>query len=220
MYAVELPALAVAEPPTKVSKLLAVVVNTALRDKVPLNVSALCNETAFEIVRLLSAVTLEGITVPAKELPIVRLEEEVVVRLVAVPAMAAPFSVSVLLPTLNAPFVNVRVPLKARFPSSETPLLLLIVRLVNEVKFDGIVILEDDPPNERLEVASNTSLVGVPAIAGPLSVIVAPVPDSVPEVSVSVPFTVRLVPVRVTASPPVLLIVRLLTIVGKVEPVF
>lgn len=83
-------------------------------------------------VRLVNAVTVEGMSIgPAFDPPKLKLEEALGMKLVAVPPMVGPFRDNVLAPTLNKPFVKVKVPAMARFDPSETdPLLvLLMVRL-------------------------------------------------------------------------------------------
>ena len=63
------------------------------------------------IVKLLNAVTLEGIlNGPAFDPPKDKSDDEVVAKLVAVPAIAPPFNANVFVPTVNVPVVKVSVP--------------------------------------------------------------------------------------------------------------
>src|SRR5258707_32936 len=78
-------------------------------------------------VRPLIAVTLLGRFTPDELPPKTSVEEEVVVRFAAVPAMAAPFSVSVFAPTANVPLVSVRPLVIATEPPRLTPLALLMM---------------------------------------------------------------------------------------------
>ena len=99
---------------------------------VPLTVGLLFSVSPllFDSVRLSSCVTLEGRFTPDAAPPKVRLDEDVVERLVGVPAIVGPLSVRVFAPTEKAPLVNVRVLLTVRFEVSATPpVVLAIVRL-------------------------------------------------------------------------------------------
>jgi len=80
------------------------------------------------IVRLFKAATLDGTDIPAELPPKTRLEEEVVDRFVAVPAIAGPFNVSVLPATEKLPEVSVKVPFIVVEPHKVTPPDRLIVR--------------------------------------------------------------------------------------------
>ena len=76
-------------------------------------------------VKLFNAVILEGIANgPALVPPKDKFEEDVVVKLVAVPAIAAPFKFKVFAPTVNVPVVKVRVPFTVGEPDKLKPPLL------------------------------------------------------------------------------------------------
>ena len=62
------------------------------------------------IVRLLRAVIFLGINTSLEEPPKTRLEEDVVDKLVAVPAIAGPSNSRVFAPTENAPLIKLSVP--------------------------------------------------------------------------------------------------------------
>src|SRR5208282_1257156 len=81
------------------------------RVSVPLIVGLLFRVTPLVLlmVRLVNAVTMLGIPTPAELPPKERLDDDVVARLEAVPAMAGPFRASVFVPTVSVPLVRVRV---------------------------------------------------------------------------------------------------------------
>jgi len=122
---------------------------------VPLTVGELCKVTilVFVIERLFNADTPDGIKTPAVVPPNTRLDDEVVLKFVGVPAMVGPFNVSVFAPTENVPDVRVRVPPTVTLPHNETA--LLIVRLFN-VTPDRLAVPE--PPIIKFEVAPPISV--------------------------------------------------------------
>ena len=89
------------------------------------------------------------------------------------------------------PWVIVTMLLTVIFPFNVIPLVLLIVRLLRFVTLPGIVTPEDDPPNDKLEVAAVIRLLGVPAMAGPFNARVFAPTLKLPDVSVSVPANVH-----------------------------
>ena len=81
-------------------------------------------------VRLLSWVTVLGTLTPGELPPKERLDDDVVDRLVGVPAIVGPFSASVFPATASVPLVSVRVSPTVVVPlASVAPLALLILRL-------------------------------------------------------------------------------------------
>jgi hypothetical protein len=98
---------------------------------VPLIVRELCKATMFALVieRLFKATTLVGIKTPDDVPPKTRLEAAVVMRFDGVPAIAGPFNVSVLLPTVKVPAVRLSVPSTVVFPARVLLPLPEIVRL-------------------------------------------------------------------------------------------
>jgi len=99
-------------------------------------------------VRLLRANTLPGIFIPAVLPPNDRLEDEVVERFDAVPAMAGPFKDNVYAPTVNVPLASVGVPLTVLLAFSVTPPELLTVRLLSTEEDVGNslpVVTPDEP---------------------------------------------------------------------------
>jgi hypothetical protein len=87
---------------------------------------------------------------PELDPPNIRLDEDVVERFEGVPAIAGPFNVRVLAPTVNVPDVRVRIPPTVTSPHKETA--LLMTRLFSEtaerfaVPDPPIVILDVAPP--------------------------------------------------------------------------
>jgi len=79
-------------------------------------------------VRLFKFAMLEGSVSPDVVPPMTREEEEVVVKLVGVVAIAGPFKVRILPATAKAPEVMVRVPLIVVLSHKVTPPLQLIVK--------------------------------------------------------------------------------------------
>jgi hypothetical protein len=75
-----------------------------------------------------------------------------------------------------------------------TPFALLIVRLFRLVTLPGILTPAEDPPKDKLDVATVIKLLGVPAIAGPFNVSVLLLTVKVPAVRVRIPFTVKSAP--------------------------
>ena len=67
-------------------------------------------------VRLLNAVTLDGTIIPVDDPPNIKVDEDVVLRLFGVPAIAGPLRVSELAATAKVPAVSVRLPLTVAFP--------------------------------------------------------------------------------------------------------
>jgi len=167
-----------------------------VRDKLPLTVNGPFMVTPFVLlmVRLFTWDTVEGIFTPAEEPPNTRLEEDVVDKLVGVPAMEGPFSVSVLAPTAKVPDVNVNVPAKVVDPFIVTPFVLLIVRLLSWATVEGIAIPAELPPKTRFVKEVVERFAGVPAIAGPFRVRVLAPTAKVPLLIFKVPLTVRLPP--------------------------
>ena len=82
------------------------------------------------IVRLFKAVILDGMFTPTELPPNDNEEEEVVIKLVAVPAIVGPLKVNVFDPTVKVPLLKVKVPATLTSPPSVTPLALVIVRLL------------------------------------------------------------------------------------------
>lgn len=94
-----------------------------------------------------------------------RLEEDVVVKLLAVPAIYGPDNVNVLLPTANVPAVNVKVPLTVGllFKLYVCPL-VFIVRLLIAVKLGSVNGPVPVQLNTKLEVELEVTLFTVPEI--------------------------------------------------------
>jgi hypothetical protein len=135
------------------------------------------------IVRLLRFETLEGIEIPAAVPPYTRLDEDVVVRFVGVPAIAGPFKVSVFAATVRAPDERVSVPPTVTFPHRET--VLFTVRLFN-VTADRFA--DPEPPIIILEFAPPRR---VPQFIGPFSVKVLFPIDKPPPPGLNVPLITR-----------------------------
>src|SRR5208282_6429665 len=95
---------------------------------------------------------------------------------------------------------------------NDRPLLLLLVRLFNAVTLLGTLTPAALPPKDRLDDDGVDRLVGVPAMAGPLSTSVFAPTANVPLFSVSVPLTATF---ALRLTPAVLLSVRLLTVAGR-----
>jgi hypothetical protein len=70
-----------------------------------------------------------------------------------------------------------------------TPFALFIVRLLRFVTLPGIITPAEDPPKDKLDVATATKLPGVPAMVGPFNVRVLAPTVKVPAVRVRVPST-------------------------------
>ena len=75
-------------------------------------------------------------------------------------------------PACTIPLVRVKTPPAASVMLLfiVTPFALFIVRLFRFVTLAGIKTPAEDPPKDKLDVATVTKLPGVPAIVGPLSV--------------------------------------------------
>jgi hypothetical protein len=107
---------------------------------------------------LLRAVTLEGIATELELPPKTKLEDDVVDRFVAVPAIAGPLRVRVYAPTVNVPEVSVRVPPTVTSPLMVIPFERLMVRLFSVTAGSDVVVpeakvmLEDAPPVSEPEV--------------------------------------------------------------------
>jgi hypothetical protein len=84
---------------------------------------------ALFIVRLARFATLAGIKTPAEDPPKIKVDVAAVDKLPGVPAIAGPFRVRVLGPTVKVPAVRVRVPLSDRF--APNIIFLLVVKLFN-----------------------------------------------------------------------------------------
>ncbi len=182
-----------------------------VRVSVPPRVKLLFKVTPLPLltVRLLRAVTLLGMLMPAELPPNDRLEEEVVDKLAGVPAMAGPFNARVLAPTEKVPLVRVSVPPTVTSPPKLMPLALLMVRLFNVTA--GRAVLAAVPPKLMFAEAPPVKLPLVVEIR-PLSVrVLAPI-ENAPAVRVSVPLTVAAL-FRLT--PLALLIVKFVTVVNS-----
>ena len=83
------------------------------------------------MVKPLNAATLVGMLILVELPPNDKVEEDEVVRLLAVPAMAGPFKVSVFAPTVSAPLVSVKAPLTVVDALNDTPAELLMVNVPN-----------------------------------------------------------------------------------------
>src|SRR6266567_1141948 len=184
----KLPAVTAIAGPLSVKVWAPTVKVPLVRVSVPPRVKLLFKVTPLPLltVRLLRAVTLLGMLMPAELPPNDRLEEEVVDKLAGVPAMAGPFSVRVLAPTENAPPVRVSVPLTVAALFRLTPLALLIVKFVTVVN-SGPVVCKALPLYSSVELAPQVGAalaVAVPCIERvPLTVtpvmVLAPEPESV-----------------------------------------
>jgi hypothetical protein len=82
------------------------------------------------IVRLFRIITLDGIVIPTDDPPNTSDEEAEAERLFGVPAIAGPFNVNVLAPTLNDPVVSVNIPVTATEEVRVTPDKLFAVRFL------------------------------------------------------------------------------------------
>jgi hypothetical protein len=82
---------------------------------------------ALFIIRLARFEALAGIKTPAEDPPKDKLEVAIAIKLLGVPAIAGPFKVSILGPTVKVPAVRVRVPLIERF--APNIIFLLVVKL-------------------------------------------------------------------------------------------
>jgi len=80
-----------------------------------------------------------------------------------------PFNVKVFAPIENAPELNDNVPLIVTLPFINTPLALLIVKLLTLVILVGIKTLEEDPAKDKFEEDVVDKLLKFPEIAAPLS---------------------------------------------------
>jgi hypothetical protein len=153
--------------------------------KVPLIVRELCNVTMLVLVieSPFKAVTLVGKRIPGEVPPKTRLDEDVVVRFAGVPAIAGPFSVSVLAPTAKVPDVSVSVLPIVTLPHNVTALLIVRLLSVTAGKFAA-----PEPPTVIFDVAPPER---APQLICPLSVSVfAPIDKPAPE-GLNVPLTVR-----------------------------
>jgi hypothetical protein len=82
------------------------------------------------IVRLFRIITLDGIVIPPDDPPNTSDEEAETERLFGVPAIAGPFNVNVLAPTLKEPVVSVNIPVTATEEERVAPDILFTVRLL------------------------------------------------------------------------------------------
>jgi len=101
------------------------------------------------IERLFRLITLAGIETPADEPPKERLEEELVAKLPGVPAIAGPFNVSVVGPTVKVPALIVNVPFTDK--SAPELIFLLVLKLFNPFKI-GFNVISAPVPIVRSEV--------------------------------------------------------------------
>jgi hypothetical protein len=188
----------VTDPPAILPTAVFVIVNKFVTDvvripdvrvSVPESDDGPFKETPFALfmVKLFKAETLEGIVIPVEEPPKTKLDEDVVLKFVGVPAIAGPLSVSVFAPTENVPLVSVSVPLITVEPDNPIPLELSIVKLFKAATLDGTVIPAELPPNVNDEDDVVLKFVIEPAIAGPFKAKVFEPIENVPLVSVSVP---------------------------------
>src|SRR6266567_2469607 len=207
----KLPAVTAIAGPLSVKVWAPTVKVPLVRVSVPPRVKLLFKVTPLPLltVRLLRAVTLLGMLMPAELPPNDRLEEEVVDKLAGVPAMAGPFNARVLAPTEKVPLVRVSVPPTVTSPPKLMPLALLMVRLFNVTA--GRAVLAAVPPKLMFAEAPPVKLPLVVEIR-PLSVrVLAPI-ENAPAVRVSVPLTVAAL-FRLT--PLALLIVKFVTVVNS-----
>jgi hypothetical protein len=94
-------------------------------------------------------VTLAGIKTPEDDPPKDKPDVAIAIKLPGVPAIAGPFSVSVLGPTVKVPAVRVRVPLTVK--SAPNVIFLLVLKLFNPFAIAFRVIFAP-VPIVRLEV--------------------------------------------------------------------
>ena len=186
-------------------------------DRAPLTVRMLFKviPLALLTVRLLRLVTLLGRLTLLELPPNTRFEDEVVDRLVAVPAIVGPFKVRVLEPTANVPLVRVSVPATVRSPPKFMPLALFIIRLLSPFVTEGSDVAAPAPPNVILEVDPPVRVPLVVEMA-PFTVrVLAPI-DRAPLVRVRVVLTVTS---AFKFTPLALSIVRLAILEGNSTPV-
>jgi hypothetical protein len=107
--------------------------------------------TPFElfIAREVKFVTLAGINTPEDVPPNIRLDVATVAKLPGVPAIAGPFSVSVLAPTVKEPAVRVSVPFTVK--SAPSVIFLLVLKLFNPFAIE-LRVISAPVPIVRLEV--------------------------------------------------------------------
>jgi hypothetical protein len=105
---------------------------------------------ALFIERLFRLITLPGIETPADDPPKERLEEELVVKLLGVPAIVGPLSVSLVGPTVKVPAVRVKVPFRDK--SAPKLIFLLVLKLFNPFRI-AFNVISAPVPIVRLEVA-------------------------------------------------------------------
>jgi hypothetical protein len=104
---------------------------------------------ALFITRLARLVTLAGIKTPEDDPANTRLEVAAVTKFAGVPAIAGPFSVNVLGPTVKVPAVRVRVPFTVK--SAPNVIFLLALKLFNPFAI-AFRVIAVPVPIVRLEV--------------------------------------------------------------------
>jgi hypothetical protein len=104
---------------------------------------------ALFIVRLVKFVTLPGIKTPAEDPPKDKFDAAIVIKLTGVPAIAGPFNVSNLGPTVKVPALRVRVPFSDK--SAPNVIFLLVLKSFNPFAITFNVIFAP-VPIVRLEV--------------------------------------------------------------------